>query len=326
MLVQLITSCLDLYPLIIICFLMAVISGFCAWILETWHNKDEFPRPFVIGWFEGFWWSFISMTTVGYGDKTPKSIPARLFSVLWIFIGIAIFGIVTALITNEMMNANSPPPPRVEGANVGVLQYRDYDASFVARNGGIIVWAGHDANDFRSEVFDLIRKLREKEINGILLDKQTLSFTIDYCKEIEPMMEGEYLADVKYFVQHTVRTEYHYKGDVLSYGILVKQLQHYNYFHDAIVDNRLSLDTDLAVRWNKRDETVKKPSLFEPSGPYFLNSIKGMACILGFICAFGIVYEVWRRNHVVQSTSLFNDSFKRDGNTNNHHFNNFIIE
>ena len=45
-------------------------------------NKKEFPSNFVRGWWEGIWWSFISMTTVGYGYKSPKSIPARLFSML----------------------------------------------------------------------------------------------------------------------------------------------------------------------------------------------------------------------------------------------------
>lgn len=35
-LVDLIIRCLNLYPLIVVCLLMAVISGFIAWSLETW--------------------------------------------------------------------------------------------------------------------------------------------------------------------------------------------------------------------------------------------------------------------------------------------------
>ena len=32
---------------------------------DTWYNPDEFPRSFVKGSGEGFWWAFVTMTTVG---------------------------------------------------------------------------------------------------------------------------------------------------------------------------------------------------------------------------------------------------------------------
>ena len=33
---------------------------------ETYFNEEEFPRSFSKGAYEGFWWAFVSMTTVGY--------------------------------------------------------------------------------------------------------------------------------------------------------------------------------------------------------------------------------------------------------------------
>ena len=121
---RLIKSCLELYPLIVICLLMAVISGFFAWLMETWNNVEEFPRPFLSGWFEGFWWGFVSMTTVGYGERIPKSIHARIFSIIWILIGVAMFGMFTATLTAEIMKVNNPKEPQMAGSNVGTLKYR----------------------------------------------------------------------------------------------------------------------------------------------------------------------------------------------------------
>ena len=71
---QAIEACLNLYHLIVVCLLAAVISGFVIWCLETrYGNEENFSPSFCTGVFEGFWWSFISMTMVGYGDTLVKS-------------------------------------------------------------------------------------------------------------------------------------------------------------------------------------------------------------------------------------------------------------
>ena len=100
-LVKLVRSCTQLWPLLIGCMAMVAVAGFIGWILDCRKNEEEFPKSFLRGWWEGIWWSFISMTTVGYGDKSPKSIPARFFSILWIFSGIVVFGIISASLTQS---------------------------------------------------------------------------------------------------------------------------------------------------------------------------------------------------------------------------------
>ena len=125
----------------------------------------------------GFWWAFISMTTVGYGDKTPRTIGARLWSVIWIMIGIIGFGILTGQLTGEIVKANSPPDPTMKGKEVGVLRFRDHDSLEVVRKGGKVV-RNAGANNFHSDVSQLIKKLQEDHIDGFVLDKWTLAYVV----------------------------------------------------------------------------------------------------------------------------------------------------
>ncbi|EDO48754.1 predicted protein [Nematostella vectensis] len=90
----------ECWPIFLVILLLAGISGVLIWIMEMFHNKDEFPPSFVRGSYEGFWWAFISMTTVGYGDKTPRSVAGRVFGVVWILVGLIVISTFTATITN----------------------------------------------------------------------------------------------------------------------------------------------------------------------------------------------------------------------------------
>ena len=79
------------------------------------------------------------MTTVGYGDKSPRSLGGRLFSFVWILLGIVIFGIISGEITTIIIEANSLETRNMAGENVGVLKNRLYDKGLVRQNGGNVV-------------------------------------------------------------------------------------------------------------------------------------------------------------------------------------------
>ena len=127
-----------MWPVILICLMFAALAGFVCWISETWTN-EQFPRSFLIGWFEGFWWSFITMTTVGYGDRVPKTLGARLFSVGWILTGIIAFSALTATFSTQMTKANNPNTPTMAGKRVGAMRHRMLEGAVIAQGGGLLV-------------------------------------------------------------------------------------------------------------------------------------------------------------------------------------------
>lgn len=50
--------------------------------------------------FDSFYWSFITGTTVGYGDMRPTKHGSRIFAVLIAFLGLVLSGIIVAVAVN----------------------------------------------------------------------------------------------------------------------------------------------------------------------------------------------------------------------------------
>ncbi|MDH3279556.1 MAG: ion transporter [Gammaproteobacteria bacterium] len=55
--------------------------------------------------FEGVWWSLVTMTTVGYGDIVPQTIAGKLLAALLMIMGIAMFAMITGVVTFKLANA-----------------------------------------------------------------------------------------------------------------------------------------------------------------------------------------------------------------------------
>ena len=69
-----------------------------AGILIRVLDHDEFPS---IGL--GLWWALQTVTTVGYGDVTPKDVVGRIVGAVVMLQGIAFIAIITALITSTFV-------------------------------------------------------------------------------------------------------------------------------------------------------------------------------------------------------------------------------
>jgi ABC-type amino acid transport substrate-binding protein len=75
--------------------------GLLTWLFERKHRSMEFensPR----GLWDAFWWSAVTMTTVGYGDKAPKSTGGRVVALIWMFTAIVIISGFTATIASSL--------------------------------------------------------------------------------------------------------------------------------------------------------------------------------------------------------------------------------
>jgi voltage-gated potassium channel Kch len=73
---------------------VVVVAGVLMRILD----RHEYPDIWV-----GMWWALQTVTTVGYGDVTPKHWSGRLVAVFVMLEGIAFLAIVTAAITSTFV-------------------------------------------------------------------------------------------------------------------------------------------------------------------------------------------------------------------------------
>ena len=289
MTMNMIYGCLSMWPLLAICLLMAVIAGFIAWIIETWGNPEEFPRSFHIGWLDGFWWSFISMTTVGYGDKSPKSFLARIFAVFWILTGITICSIYIAALAGEIIKHLQNDNIELAGMRVGTLQNQLHDSSMVSQHGGSV--HAIEFNDTVIGIIELIKQLERKEIDGYLISRPIYYY---FARSIE---EKE-----KYKIPHAIirhvplhRTEKFFRNEILVTGMLVKHDDDYNYFRKYFESNWLQIQGCYSINLNYKDKKFESHN-YSPVAGMFYPFLIATVIIIGCILLFGLAYELIRRN------------------------------
>jgi ABC-type amino acid transport substrate-binding protein len=144
--------------------LIQLTVGTLVWLVERRANDEQFPREPRRGVPTGFWWATVTMTTVGYGDKAPKSPIGRAIALAWMLASMVIIASVTATIasalTIERLDARISGPEDLHRFAVGVIaqttganylreekfvtrQYADADAAFTGLAAGEIdalVW------------------------------------------------------------------------------------------------------------------------------------------------------------------------------------------
>jgi voltage-gated potassium channel len=73
---------------------IVLVSG----VLMRLLDHKEYPNIFI-----GMWWAVQTVTTVGYGDVTPKSVAGRIVATFVMLEAVALVAIVTAAITSTFV-------------------------------------------------------------------------------------------------------------------------------------------------------------------------------------------------------------------------------
>jgi ABC-type amino acid transport substrate-binding protein len=93
---------LDFLLVIVLLVLISLAAGTMVWFFERRSSSEMFPGKAAKGLWQGLWWAMVTMTTVGYGDKVPRTPGGRIVALIWMFSSIFLVASFTAAITASL--------------------------------------------------------------------------------------------------------------------------------------------------------------------------------------------------------------------------------
>jgi len=84
----------------LIAFLMVIFSSIAILQVETDPNSNIKSAE------DAIWWAYVTITTVGYGDKFPITTEGRIIAAALMTVGVGVFGTMTGFLASFFMNDN----------------------------------------------------------------------------------------------------------------------------------------------------------------------------------------------------------------------------
>ncbi len=110
-------------------FVLVIILGTLMYVIESGVNPSFANIP------QSIYWAIVTITTVGYGDITPITVPGRTLAAIIMLLGYAIIAVPTGIITTEIAYGSRKVIRKC--TNCG-LKYHEGDAKYCRKCGARI--------------------------------------------------------------------------------------------------------------------------------------------------------------------------------------------
>lgn len=151
-------------------FLTMLLVSLTIWIVERRHHSGHFKGG-IDGIGSALWFSAVTMTTVGYGDKTPATPLGRIIAICWMFIGVLMVSAFTATVASSMAAA------RINNSLARISDLRHIACGVLKGSNAERIAMRFGVNTVPLESLEeALRKLGHGELQAVLSDKITLRY------------------------------------------------------------------------------------------------------------------------------------------------------
>jgi polar amino acid transport system substrate-binding protein len=111
---------------------LLLVLGHMMWLVERKNPDTDFATDYVRGAWDGVWWAIVTVTTVGYGDTSPRTGPGRLVAILAMLGSLFLVGAFVSEVTTALQAQRAAAVVAdtrdLEGEPVGVVEESSYQA------------------------------------------------------------------------------------------------------------------------------------------------------------------------------------------------------
>ena len=93
---------IELGPLFAVSLGLLMAMGVAMWLVERSRRTATNEETAVASLRDGVYWAVVTMTTVGYGDKTPKTGVGRVLAIFWMMASVALVSILSTTLVSKV--------------------------------------------------------------------------------------------------------------------------------------------------------------------------------------------------------------------------------
>lgn len=177
-----------LMAVLVFLVILAIVGTF-IWLAERNHSPEQFPHKALPGIGSGMWLAIVTMSTTGYGDKAPVTLPGRIIAGIWMVVSIIfatsmVAGIASTLTLSSLNKTTIINIEQLSGRKAATIVYSPSEVFLKEHKVQVV-----NVNN----VDEAVQVLRDKKVAAVVYDRpQLLYYLKNHKKESLNIAKAEY--------------------------------------------------------------------------------------------------------------------------------------